>query len=418
MKVLQINSSDLVGRRFNGFDVRHLLAEKGIQSHHLVWSKLSDSESSALFFDVPGSRTATKILGRIEQAFSLHSRLQLQSLALPLHRAFRDADVIHYHIIHDGYFGLGALPWLSRLKPSIWTWHDPWPMTGHCIYPLDCERWEIGCGECPRLDLAFAMHRDRTAQDFRWKQRLIDRSDIDIVVASAHMRRMVQSSPIGRTKRLHTIPFGIDLQKFHPRGGEAARSRLGVLANRVVIGVRSFPESPFKGFEFFVEALRRLGKTNVPIAIMTTHAKAQLNEFIGTHQIIDLGWINDEIMILDAFKAADFFVMPSLSEAFGMMAIEAMACGKPVIVFDGTSLPEVTHAPHVGISVPMGNIDALVVAMRRLIEDSDERAARGAASRSIAENYYGDQLFSQRLTDIYHAVAAQHSAEGVSDAAQ
>src|SRR5690349_9921563 len=141
MKVLQVNTSDLVGRRFNGFDVRNLLAEKGIQSRHLVWSKLNDGDFSTLFFDVPGSRTATKILGNMEQAFSFHSRLQLQSLTLPLHRAFRYADVVHYHIIHDGYFGLDALPWLSRLKPSIWTWHDPWPMTGHCIYPLNCERW-------------------------------------------------------------------------------------------------------------------------------------------------------------------------------------------------------------------------------------------------------------------------------------
>src|ERR1700692_217437 len=106
MKVLQVNSSDLIGSRFNGVDGRHLLAAEGIQSHHLVWKKQSDSESSSLFFDTPGSRRATRILGRAEQTLSLHSRLQLQSFTLPLHRAFSDADVVHYHIIHDGYFGL------------------------------------------------------------------------------------------------------------------------------------------------------------------------------------------------------------------------------------------------------------------------------------------------------------------------
>jgi glycosyltransferase involved in cell wall biosynthesis len=174
-----------------------------------------------------------------------------------------------------------------------------------------------------------------------------------------------------------------------------------------VIGVRSFPESPFKGFESFVEALRRLGKINVPLTIMTTHAKTRLNEFIGTHQIIDLGWVTDEAKMLDTFKAADFFVMPSTSEAFGMMAIEAMACAKPVIVFDGTSLPEVTHAPDVGISVPMGDIDGLATAMRRLAESSEERQVRGMASRAIAETFYGDQLFAQRLADLYRSVAAR-----------
>jgi glycosyltransferase involved in cell wall biosynthesis len=416
MKVLQVNSSDLIGSRFNGFDVCQLLAADGIETHHLVWNKLSDSDASSHFFKIPRSREVTEIIGKIERAYSLHSRLQLQSFTLPLHRAFHEADVVHYHVIHDGYFGLGALPWLSRLKPSIWTWHDPWPMTGHCIYPLDCERWKIGCGECPRLDIAFAMRRDRTAQDFQWKQRLLRNADIDIVVASDHMWRMVQSSPIGRGHRLHCIPFGINLQKFRPGDCAGARSRLGVLPNRVVIGVRAFPDSPYKGFEFFLEALRRLREINVPLCIVATHAKAQLNEFIGTHQIIDLGWTNDEALILDTFKAADFFVMPSTAEAFGMMAIEAMACGKPVIVFDGTSLPEVARAPTVGVSVPMGDIDGLAAAMRRLVKDEAERNARGAAGRAIAEYLYSDRLFAQRLAGLYRSVADRHVSNRPRDA--
>ncbi|MFK4492813.1 glycosyltransferase [Bradyrhizobium sp. USDA 336] len=417
MKVLQLNSSDLIGSRFNGFDVRHLLAADGIETHHLVWNKLSDSNASSKFFRIPRSRDLTKMLGRIERAYSIHSRLQLQSFTLPLHRAFREADVVHYHIIHDGYFGLDALPWLSRLKPSIWTWHDPWPMTGHCIYPLGCERWRIGCGECPRLDLVFEMRRDRTAQDFEWKQRLIHKSDIDVVVASEHMRRMVQSSPIGRAIRLHCIPFGIDLQKFCPGDGAAARARLGVLPNRLVIGVRAFPDSPYKGFDFFLQALRRLGEINVPLCIVATHAKEKLNEFIGTHQIIDLGWTNDEALILDTFKAADFFVMPSTAEAFGMMAIEAMACGKAVIVFDGTSLPEVARAPDVGISVPMGDIDGLAAAIRRLAADEAERRARGSAGRTTAEDLYGDRLFAWRLAGLYRSVADKHALNSPSEAA-
>lgn len=417
MKVLQLNQSDLIGSRFNGFDVSQLLVADGIETHHLVWNKLSDSDQSSRFFDIPSSRGATKALGTFEQAYSLHSRLQFQSFTLPLHRAFREADVVHYHIIHDGYFGLDALPWLSRLKPSIWTWHDPWPMTGHCIYPLGCERWKIGCGECPRLDLVFKMRADRTAQHFQWKQRLLRKADIDIVVASDHMRRMVRSSPIGRSHRLHCIPFGIDLQKFCPGDGAAARARLGVLPGRVVIGVRAFPDSPYKGFEFFLEALRRLGEINVPLCIVTTHAKAQLNEFIGTHQIIDLGWTNSEPLILDTFKAADFFVMPSTAEAFGMMAIEAMACGKPIIVFDGTSLPEVTRAPDVGVSVPMGDIEGLAMAMRRLVSDKSERAARGAAGRAMAEELYSDRLFAQRLASLYRSVADRHASNSLNEAA-
>jgi glycosyltransferase involved in cell wall biosynthesis len=417
MKVLQINSSDVIGRRFNNFDIRHLLEAEGIESRHLVWNRLSDSPSSGLFFDVPGSRRATSLAGRLEASLSIHSRLQYQSFSLPLHQAFRDADLVHYHILHDGYFGLGALPWLSRLKPSVWTWHDPWPMTGHCIYPMSCRRWQIGCGKCPMLDLPFAMRQDKTAEAFRWKQKLIGRMDVNLIVASKHMRKMVELSPIGQNKPTHVIPFGIDLNRFSPRDPSASRARLGILPGRIVIGARVFPESPFKGFEFFVEALRRLGADVPPLAVVTTHGIGHLNEFIGRHQIIDLGWTNDEDLILDTYLAADFFVMPSTAEAFGMMAIEAMACGKPIIVFDGTSLPEITRAPDVGLAVPAANVDALAAAMRELAGSETQRHARGAAGRVVAEAHFDNRLFARRLGSLYQSIASGNKSTLDEDAA-
>jgi glycosyltransferase involved in cell wall biosynthesis len=406
MKVLNVNSSDVIGSRFNNFDIRDLLVAEGIQPRYLVWNKLSSSSSSELFFDTPGSRKAAKKIGRIETYLSIQSRLQYQSFSLPLHRAFRDADLVHYHIIHDGYFGLGALPWLSRLKPSVWTWHDPWPMTGHCIYPMGCERWQIGCGKCPMLELPFAMRHDRTAEAFRWKQKLIGRMNVELIVASDHMRRMVELSPVGRRKRAHVIPFGIDLSRFSPQNPSPSRLRLGVLPGRIVVCVRAFPESPFKGFEFFVEALRRLGSEIPPLAIVATHGKGHLDEFIGRHQIIDLGWVNDEDVLLDTYLAADFFVMPSTAEAFGMMAIEAMACGKPIVVFDGTSLPDITRAPEVGVAVPMADVGALAAAMHELIDSEEQRRSRGSAGRAVAEKHFDNRLFARRLTSLYQSTAS------------
>jgi glycosyltransferase involved in cell wall biosynthesis len=406
MKVLQVNSSDIIGSRFNGFDIRGLLANQGIRSHHLVWNKISNEAVSSRFFDVPGSRFAMQVLARVERFFSIHSRLQWQSFLLPLHREFREADVVHYHILHDGYFSLDALPLLSRLKPTVWTLHDQWPLTGHCIYPLGCERWRSGCGACPRLDIPFMMHRDRTAQDFNWKRGILRRMKVDLVVASDSMRRMAERSPVARDKPLHVIPFGINLQKFVPGDTAAARERLGILPNRIVIGVRSFPKSPYKGFDHFVSALRRLTAIGVPLAIVTTHTPGQLNEFIGRHQIIDLGWINNEDLMLDTYRAADLFVMPSVTEAFGMMAIEAMACGKPVIIFDGTSLPDITRAPTVGLAVPNGNDEALASAIRFLAENKDERLRRGVAGRALAEQLYDERVFARRLSELYGSIVS------------
>jgi len=86
MKVLQINSSDVIGSRFNNFDIWHLLEAEGIQSRHLVWNELSDSASSSLFFDVPVRRKAANLAGRLETRLSVQSRLQYQSFSRPTAR--------------------------------------------------------------------------------------------------------------------------------------------------------------------------------------------------------------------------------------------------------------------------------------------------------------------------------------------
>ena len=83
-----------------------------------AFTTTADSASDALrsFIEKnPGARVLTWLIGKLEYGLSLQSVLHLQSFLLPLHRVFRAADVVHYHIIHDGYFSLLALPFLTGL---------------------------------------------------------------------------------------------------------------------------------------------------------------------------------------------------------------------------------------------------------------------------------------------------------------
>lgn len=412
MKLVQINRGDVLGSRFNGYGLRELLAEQGIDSTHLVWDKTVDDPAVKSMLPFPGSRLLVRTAGRIERRLSTHSLLQLQSFGLPLEGDFRAADVVHYHIVHDGFFSILAMPFLSRLKPSVWTWHDPWIMTGHCIYPKECDRWKIGCGQCPDLDRFFTMERDHTRWNFRQKQRIVRHSDFDVVLASQWMMDMARRSPIGRNARLHHIPFGLDLDHYKPREPQAARERFGVFKDHVVICVRAFATSPYKGFDEFVKALERL-QTKKKVCVLSFQETGVMNHLIGKHQIIELGWVKDDATMLDAYAAADLFAMPSTAEAFGLMAIEAMACGKPVVVFDGTSLPEVAFAPEAGLAVPMGDVDALAAAMARLIDDPVERATRGRRSRELAERHYDARLQAERLAKLYRSVAHKRRSKTV-----
>jgi glycosyltransferase involved in cell wall biosynthesis len=92
-----------------------------------------------------------------------------------------------------------------------------------------------------------------------------------------------------------------------------------------------------------------------------------------------------------------------------MMAIEAMACGRPVLSFEGTSLPEVTFAPEVGLAVPMRDAHALALAIDRWVENPAEVAMRGLKSREIAEERYGLTLHLDRLTSLYLQVMSRRS---------
>ena len=225
MKVVQINSGDLMGRRFNGFDLTRHLEQHDVESKLLVyWNKNSDAPFVSRAFAYPGNRYITRALNILERQLSLHARLHPHSWALTMHKAVREADLMHLHIIHDGYFSLSALPYVTSRKPTVWTWHDPWPMTGHCIYPLQCRRWQVGCGSCPDLTLPFPMKTDRTAEQFSWKERVYSRTRAEIVVASRWMLEMAKQSPLAQAFQLLAHPIRSRPERLQT-GQQAGRAR-------------------------------------------------------------------------------------------------------------------------------------------------------------------------------------------------
>jgi glycosyltransferase involved in cell wall biosynthesis len=449
VKILQINGYESPGRRFNGLSLVPLLKARGIDSTHLVWKKdsrdpsvLSLSGESKRFNRIVDSMEhalslhqwfnrevkigrrsvslhmifnwvtrlsllggANWIIGKLERALSLQSVLYLNSLRLSRMSAYKEADLLHLHVIHSGYLSLWALPGITKQKPTVWTLHDPWAMTGHCIHPFSCTRWQIGCGECPNLKTPLPLYADRTNLLFKYKRHVYSKSKFEVIVASQWMLNMVQASPLFEGVRVHHVPFGLNLEFFSPAAAPNARKRFVIPDNALVICFRS-ELGDFKGLPYIIEVLERIS-CDQPICLLTFAKKGLLDRFAYRFQLVELGWSHDEALMRDAFVAADIFLMPSTAEAFGFMAIEAMACGKPVISFEGTSLPEVTFAPDVGVSVPMKDAKALFHALQRLIDHPEERLERGRKSRLIAEKHYDAETQADRLAEIYRMVASR-----------
>lgn len=100
-------------------------------------------------------------------------------------------------------------------------------------------------------------------------------------------------------------------------------------------------------------------------------------------------------------NAADVFLMPSLEETFGMMAIEALACGTPTVVFEGTSLPEVVDAPRCGISVPRENVEALAAAITAVMGNAGLRQSLIANGLDLVAREYTQSQYVSRHILLY-----------------
>jgi glycosyltransferase involved in cell wall biosynthesis len=408
MNVIQVGNTDLVGRRFNGHDLHVEMRRRGINSRHCVWEKRSNDEYTWQLANASKHWMFDWGIRAVEKKLSFQSLLFPYSWKLLFDDRFRSSNIVHYHLLHTGFFSLPSLPFLTHDKASVWTLHDPWAMTGHCVHPFSCEQWKTGCGQCPDLNIPFQMRRDRTSAMYRIKKWTYQASNIDIIVASKWMLNMAQQSPLLSKFRLNYIPFGIDLEVFRPLDSEVAKKRLGVFPGSTVIALRAI-QGEFKGLSYIKECLRLL-ESDQPICLLTFNERGLLDEFRGKYQIIDLGWVNDVDLTVSAYNASDIFLMPSIGEAFGMMAIEAMACGKPVITFDGTALPEVVFAPHGGISVPKGNVTELTSSLERFINNPDERLSVGNKALNLAKEHYDFNTHVNRILDLYADILERRKA--------
>jgi glycosyltransferase involved in cell wall biosynthesis len=112
-----------------------------------------------------------------------------------------------------------------------------------------------------------------------------------------------------------------------------------------------------------------------------------------------LGFIAGEEKVAQEYSKFDIAIFPSLQESFGVAAIEAMACGVPVIVSDTGGLPEVTDNGQCGVVVPPTDVDALYNAIEKLYKDAELREKLSAKGREfVCKNYDSSSNFSNILS--------------------
>jgi glycosyltransferase involved in cell wall biosynthesis len=399
---IHLNYTDLAGRGFNGYDLHLEMQKAGYNSFQFVWEKISKTSSVLGLKKFGRNASLYDDVERIESEFSARSMFSPFFYDVLHSSSFHEAELVHLHIIHHPAFNLNMLPLLSEMKPTVWTVHDPWAVSGHCVHHGACDKWMSHCGDCPNLETPFSVQYDNTAIQFELKKRAIQQSNVQCVVASHWMENILRKSPIFKGKTITRVPFGVDQQVFIPGNRSEARKRAGLPETGVVLLARA--DRAFKGTPLVVETANRVAQHhNVTLVLVGEKGVAQ--KLLGTVNIVEKGWLNNPEQVADLYRAADLVLMPSELESFGLMAAEAMSCGRVVVALEVSSsaLPETVNSPTCGLAVPWNEYPDAVL---DLLCSGDELLVREKNSLEFAQSEYSNATYLSRMLDVYRQTVA------------
>jgi glycosyltransferase involved in cell wall biosynthesis len=208
--------------------------------------------------------------------------------------------------------------------------------------------------------------------------------------------------------RCHVIPYGIDIAQFqqcHPAAIEAVRRQYG---ERLIIGVGRLVY--YKGFEQLIRAMASVRGKLLLIGDGPLRVELQqlTNELGISDKVVFAGEIQNA-QVVPYYHAADVFALPSVarSEAFGIVQIEAMAAGLPVVntALD-SGVPFVSLHNQTGLTVPPHDPKALAVALNRLLDDPALRQSLGGSARLRASKEFSATLMTSRTMNLYRRLLA------------
>lgn len=260
---------------------------------------------------------------------------------------FRTADVIHLHNAHGYYMPHWVLDRITD-KPTVWTLHDYWLMTGRCASPGECTGFSRGCPSCPHARHYPATLRDRADRGFEERRKLWVKPSIFFTAPTEITRRQFIDQGMSAS-RIQAIPNSVDLPPALKVDTvevdkAAAKQRLGLgPGQKVVLFSARRLSDPLKGFPVAIEALARLGRRDDICAIFIGEDTAPTRAQIAALEIDTrvAGLITERGQMAEHLLAGDVVLAPSRSETFGLLLVEAAAAGAALVAGDLPAIREV-----------------------------------------------------------------------------
>jgi glycosyltransferase involved in cell wall biosynthesis len=232
-----------------------------------------------------------------------------------------------------------------------------------------------------------------------------------VIAVSPHIADQAASLGVDRT-RIRVIRSGIDVERFQPRDRAAARAILDVDgATALILFVGNL--EPRKQLDVLLRALPNLPDARLAIVGSgdsagvddQTHALQHLAQQLGLGTRVRFVGRVDGTTLLHWYAAADVFALPSSSEAQGIVALEAMASGLPVVASAVGGLLGTIEDGQTGYLVEPGEVEPLAQRLGALLADTPRRAAMGDAARQKVARDFTWQAAVASTVEVYRELA-------------
>lgn len=336
-------------------------------------------------------------------------------------------DVIHLHDLHGFYLHLPTLfDYLQDTDiPVVWTLHDLWPLTGHCVnshLPIDpyqasqpdsfaagqCLLWQSQCGGCPLRKTYPASLLDQSGRNFAEKKELFTRLTHLTLTAPSQWLHDRAARSFLREYPIHILPIGLDLTRFKPCADERHMQDIALfygldrLAGRRMVLSLCSPYDDDQELDHLCALAELLGDEYCVVAAGLT--QRQIETLPGDMLGLPLPANPSDLCVL--YTAADCCVCLRPGEACGISLVEAMACGTQVLAYQTAALPEVV-TPQVGQLVPTGDLAAATDGVRSLCDQpKDPLLCIAQAAR------FGSNLRYEPYLKLYEQVALPWQEQG------
>ncbi|WP_237160320.1 D-inositol-3-phosphate glycosyltransferase [Mycolicibacter engbaekii] len=329
------------------------LARRGVAVE--VFTRATSSADPPVQHVAPGVLVRNVVAGPFEGLDKNDLPTQLCAFAAGVLRAEAAHEAGYYDVVHSHYWLSGQVGWLAADR-----WAVPLVHTAHTLAGV--KNAALAAGDAPEPPLRAV-----------GEQQVVDAADRLIVNTEDEARQLVALHDAD-PRRIDVAHPGVDLEVFRPGDRRAARQALGLPADEPIVAFVGRIQ-PLKAPDILLRAAAKLPGMRAVVAGGPSGSigLAEPGSLVGL--AAELG-ISDRVTFLppqsredlaNLFRAADLVAVPSYSESFGLVALEAQACGTPVVAAKVGGLPVAVRDGVTGRLVDGHDIDAWAAALDELL---------------------------------------------------